>query len=190
MHHTLLVQAVATASGDKTLRLWSTVDGSCLRSFEGHAAAVLRVAFCSGGGQLLSTGGDGALRLWDARTGEGVNSWEAHEDKGWALDCMSDGAAVVTGGGDGRVVVWEDSTAAEAADAAATAAERVAQEQALALAMAEGRAVEAAQLAFSLRQPGRLLGVVQRALEGGEGDVLSAIVRGAVMMCSAWVRCG
>lgn len=180
-------QAVVTASGDKTLRLWSTFDGSCLRSFEGHTAAVLRVAFCSGGGQLLSTGGDGALRLWDARTGEGVNSWEAHEDKGWALECVSDGAAVVTGGGDGRVVVWEDSTAAEAADAATTEAARIQQEQALSLAMAEGRAVEAAQLAFSLRQPGRLLAVVQRALEGGEADVLPAIVRGAAGGAAAYV---
>jgi WD40 repeat protein len=45
------VQAVATASGDKTLRLWSLVDGSCLRTLEGHTASVLRCSFLTSGTQ-------------------------------------------------------------------------------------------------------------------------------------------
>lgn len=44
-------QAVATASGDATVRLWALADGACLRTFEGHTASVLRVAFLSAGTQ-------------------------------------------------------------------------------------------------------------------------------------------
>lgn len=46
------LQAVATASGDKTVRLWSLADGACLRTFEGHTASALRCCFLSAGTQV------------------------------------------------------------------------------------------------------------------------------------------
>ena len=39
-------------SGDKTLRLWALADGTCLKTFEGHTASVLRVNFLSAGTQV------------------------------------------------------------------------------------------------------------------------------------------
>ncbi|KAL9050085.1 MAG: hypothetical protein Q9162_006851 [Coniocarpon cinnabarinum] len=36
---------VLTGSGDKTIRVWSLVDYSCIRTFEGHTSSVLRVAW-------------------------------------------------------------------------------------------------------------------------------------------------
>lgn len=49
------------------MRLWSLADGSCLRTFEGHQASVLRLDFLSAGTQLLSAGADGLLKLWSVR---------------------------------------------------------------------------------------------------------------------------
>ena len=40
------------AAGDKTLRLWALGDGSCLKTFEGHTASVLRLNFLSAGTQV------------------------------------------------------------------------------------------------------------------------------------------
>ena len=40
------------ASGDKTLRLWALADGTCLKTFEGHTASVLRLNFLSAGTQV------------------------------------------------------------------------------------------------------------------------------------------
>jgi WD40 repeat protein len=50
-------QVLLSASGDKTLKLWSLKDGACLRTFEGHGAGVLRCRFATAGLQALSTGG-------------------------------------------------------------------------------------------------------------------------------------
>lgn len=54
-------------AGDKTARLWSLADGTCLRAFEGHLASVLRVDFLSAGTQMLSAGADGLIKLWSVR---------------------------------------------------------------------------------------------------------------------------
>jgi WD40 repeat protein len=62
-------------------RLWGLADGSCLRTFEGHLASVLRIAFMSAGTQLLSSGADGLLKLWGVRTAECNTTFDAHEDK-------------------------------------------------------------------------------------------------------------
>ena len=79
-------KAVVTAAGDKTLRLWSLADGSCLRTFEGHTASVLRVSFLTAGTELLSAGADGLLKLWSVRSSECVSTFDEHEGKvrwGW-----------------------------------------------------------------------------------------------------------
>ena len=51
-------QAVLTGSGDATVRLWALTDGSCLKTFEGHSASVLRACFISYGAQV------GPCRRW------------------------------------------------------------------------------------------------------------------------------
>lgn len=45
-------RVIATASGDRTLKLWSLTDYRCLRTFQGHMAGVLRVRFLGTGLQV------------------------------------------------------------------------------------------------------------------------------------------
>ena len=45
-------QCVLTGSGDATIRLWALTDGSCLKTFEGHSASVLRASFITFGTQV------------------------------------------------------------------------------------------------------------------------------------------
>jgi len=49
-------QAVLTASGDMKIKIWSLTDGSCLKTFEGHTASVLKCSFITRGTQLISAG--------------------------------------------------------------------------------------------------------------------------------------
>ncbi|KAI5069209.1 hypothetical protein GOP47_0015510 [Adiantum capillus-veneris] len=50
------------ASVEKTVRIWALLDGSCLKTFEGHTASVLKASFLSGGMQIISAGADGLTR--------------------------------------------------------------------------------------------------------------------------------
>lgn len=74
-------KVLATASGDKTVKLWNLSDFTCIKTFEGHANSVLRVDFLSGGQQLVSSGSDGLVKIWNVRTEECVTTMDNHEDK-------------------------------------------------------------------------------------------------------------
>jgi WD40 repeat protein len=67
------------------VRLWSVVDYTCLRVFEGHTASVLTVKFANKGMQLLSGAADGLIRLWTIRSGECENTFDLHSDRVWAI---------------------------------------------------------------------------------------------------------
>jgi WD40 repeat protein len=61
---------VASASDDKTLRLWDIATGRLLRILVGHASAVQACAFSPDGRLVISASQDGTLRLWNASDGE------------------------------------------------------------------------------------------------------------------------
>jgi U3 small nucleolar RNA-associated protein 13 len=74
-------RVLATGSGDKTVKLWSLDDFSCVKTFEGHTNSVLRVDFISMGMQLVSSAADGLVKLWNIREEECVATMDNHEDK-------------------------------------------------------------------------------------------------------------
>lgn len=74
-------RVLATGSGDKTVKLWSLDDYSCLKTFEGHTNSVLRVDFLNAGLQLVTTASDGLVKIWNIREEECVTTLDNHEDK-------------------------------------------------------------------------------------------------------------
>lgn len=71
----------ATAGGDKSVKLWSLKDFSCLKTLEGHTNSVLDLAFLSNGQQLLTSAADGLIKLWNLQAEECVSTLDGHEDK-------------------------------------------------------------------------------------------------------------
>lgn len=134
-------RCLASCSGDRTVKLWSITDLSCLRTFQGHTASVLSVVFVSAGAQLVSGGADGLVKVWTVRSDECEATLDAHTDKVWALttakaprrrrhrdrdgeeeeegeenvtsDGPNSGLVVVSGGADSVINVWRDVTARE-----------------------------------------------------------------------------
>ena len=72
---------LATGSGDKSVKLWSLDDFSCLKTFEGHTNSVLRVDFLNNGLQLVSAASDGLVKLWNIKEEECITTLDNHEDK-------------------------------------------------------------------------------------------------------------
>ena len=55
---------LASASDDRSVRLWSVASGMCLRVLQGHTNKVRGVAFFPNGKQLVSCSGDRTVRVW------------------------------------------------------------------------------------------------------------------------------
>ena len=57
---------VASASSDRTVRLWDAATGAALQTLEGHSGMVCAVAFSPDGKLVASASADCTVRLWKA----------------------------------------------------------------------------------------------------------------------------
>jgi len=149
-------RVVVSGAADRTIKLWSLDDFTCLKTFEGHTNSVLRVDFLSMGTQLVSTASDGLVKLWNIRDEECVKTLDGHEDKIWALAISKDEKTIVSGGADSAVTLWEDCTVEEEREAIEKREKEVAQEQDYNNYLNLGDYRRAIQLALAMDQPGRL----------------------------------
>lgn len=102
---------VATASDDKTLRLWDVNTGDALVEFRGHSNFVFCAKFNPQSSNLLVSGSfDETVKLWDVRTGDCVSTLPAHSDPVTAVDFNRDGTCIVSGSHDGLVRIWDTAT--------------------------------------------------------------------------------
>src|SRR5947207_1781204 len=60
---------LASASLDKTVKIWDASSGECLQTLEGHSNRVLSVAFSPDSARLASVSYD-TVKIWDASSGE------------------------------------------------------------------------------------------------------------------------
>ncbi|KAF9884161.1 U3 small nucleolar RNA-associated protein 13 [Aspergillus nanangensis] len=102
---------IVTGSGDKSVKVWSLSDYSCLLTFEGHTNSVLKVLWLpppdlsnkadsedddemetstrnpaiQARPLVASAAADGLVKVWSPYTGELETTLDNHEDRVWAL---------------------------------------------------------------------------------------------------------
>lgn len=67
---------MASASGERTVRLWDSSTGAALWILEGHSAWVLALAFSPDGKLVASASDDCTIRLWDSSNGAALQALE------------------------------------------------------------------------------------------------------------------
>lgn len=166
---------VLTGSGDKTIKIWSLSDYSCLRTFEGHTNSVLKVAWLNipkaderskRHVQISSAGGDGLVKVWDAGTGEVECTLDNHEDRVWALAVHPTTNTIVSGSGDSTVTFWADTTSSTITASKVAATQFVEMEQELQNYIYAGSYRSAITLALQLNHPARLLALFTSVVTG------------------------
>src|SRR5258708_16802196 len=69
---------IATASYDKTVRVWDASQGSSIITYRGHWDRVQAVAWSPDSRRIASAGDDGTVQVSDATTGQHVLTYRGH----------------------------------------------------------------------------------------------------------------
>jgi len=84
---------LASASSDRTVRLWDPRTGTALHTLTGHGSAVTALAGAPNGSWLASAGSDGTVQLWDPRDGTALHTLVGHRRAVVALAGAPDGSS-------------------------------------------------------------------------------------------------
>jgi WD40 repeat protein len=98
---------VATASSDKTAKVWDATNGHLLLTLSGHSARINGIAFSPDGKQLATASDDGAVHLWDASNGRDLMTLSGNSGPVNGVAYSPDGKLLATAQADKTARIWE-----------------------------------------------------------------------------------
>ena len=94
---------LATASTDKTIRLWNLITGTTIRTIHAHNNGISCVNMTQG---LVITGGlDHMIKMFDIRSGDEICRLEGHSDV--VRTIQTDSTKLISGSYDMSIRIWD-----------------------------------------------------------------------------------
>ncbi|KAL7752941.1 ribosome assembly [Sorochytrium milnesiophthora] len=97
---------IASASFDKSIKVWDGVTGKFLFNLRGHVGPVYQLAFSPDDRLLLSSSKDSTCKVWEMKTRKMKVDLPGHEDEVYAVDWSPDGMVACSGGKDRTLKLW------------------------------------------------------------------------------------
>ncbi len=104
-------RTLASASSDRTAKLWAVEDQTEILTLPGHTSTVYRLAYAPNGRTLATASWDGTVRLWDPLTGSEIRTLEEPgRPSYYSLAFSKDGSMLAAGSDNGKVAIWDTAT--------------------------------------------------------------------------------
>jgi small GTP-binding protein len=100
-------QRLASASADKTIRLWDAASGTHLQTLEGHTDWIISIGWSPDGQRLASASDDKTIRLWDAASGTHLQTLKGHSGRVFGVAWSPDGQRIASAGDDETIRLWD-----------------------------------------------------------------------------------
>ena len=97
---------IASASFDKSIKLWDGRTGKFLASLRGHVGPVYQIAWSADSRLLVSGSADSTIKVWNVQKGKLALDLPGHGDEVFAVDWSPNGECVASGGKDKVLKLW------------------------------------------------------------------------------------
>ena len=104
---------LATASIDKTAKVWEAETGRELLTFRGHGDYVFGIAWSPDGSKLATASQDGTAKVWQAETARELRTLRGHQAPVNSVVWSPDGTRLATASNDQTAKVWDAGTGRE-----------------------------------------------------------------------------
>jgi WD40 repeat protein len=104
------VELIASAAGDREVRLWQANTGSALGGHSVHRSFVMGLAFSPDGTVLASAGYDRSVVLWQPALARARPNGAAHAAGVTRASFSADGRRILSAGADRRIGVWRSES--------------------------------------------------------------------------------